>query len=51
MFTLIFSVRDTQPQAVVRTLEAVQEHMEEMLDSLREVKILPGRVVSTGVVK
>ena len=40
-----------QPQAVVRTLEVVQEHMEETLDSLGEIKILPGRGMATGVVR
>lgn len=51
MFKLIFSRREMQLQAMVRTPEVVQEHVEEMLDSLREIKIPPGRGVSTGVVR
>lgn len=40
-----------QPQAVVRTLEVVQEHAEETLGSLGEIKILPGRGTAAGIVR
>lgn len=48
---LVFSWREMQPQAVARMLEVVQERMEGTVDSLGEIKTLPGTGMASGVVR